>query len=82
MRGRKKEGSGTEGRCATITAFSEADKSEAEKALLRPNLFGFNVILIVAVIIIMFASGLPTFCVLWQRQHWAGCELSRCETTE
>ena len=57
----KKRGAGLKEGVQPSQLFSEADKSEAEKALLRPNLFGFNVILIVAVIIIMFASGLPTF---------------------
>lgn len=41
--------------------FSMADKSEEEKSLLRPKLFVFNLIMIIAVIIVMFGTGLPTF---------------------
>lgn len=41
--------------------FSESDKTEEQKALLRPKLFIFNVIMIIAVIAAMFFSGLPLF---------------------
>ena len=57
----KKRGAGLEAGADTADLFSEADKTEEEKALLRPQLFWFNVALIVIVIIAMFASGLPTF---------------------
>ena len=57
----KKRGAGLEAGANSADLFSEADKTEEEKALLRPHLFWFNVALIVIVIIAMFASGLPTF---------------------
>lgn len=57
----KKRGAGLPEGVKPSDLFSEADKTEEEKALLRPRLFGFNVALIVLVIIAMFASGLPTF---------------------
>ena len=57
----KKRGAGLEAGADIADLFSEADKTEEEKALLRPQLFWFNVALIVIVIIAMFASGLPTF---------------------
>lgn len=41
--------------------FSESDKTEEQKALLRPKLFIFNVIMIIAVIAAMFFSGFPLF---------------------
>lgn len=57
----KKRGAGLPEGLKPSQLFSEADKTEEEKVLLRPRLFKFNVVLIVAVIITMFASGLPTF---------------------
>lgn len=57
----KKRGAGLEKGIKPSELFSEADKTEEEKALLRPRLFGFNVFLIVAVVVAMFVSGLPTY---------------------
>ena len=45
----KKRGAGLEAGADTADLFSEADKTEEEKALLRPQLFWFNVALIVIV---------------------------------
>lgn len=57
----KKRGAGMPAGMKPSDLFSIADKTEEEKALLRPNLFAFNVVLIFVTIVVMFVSGLPTF---------------------
>ena len=57
----KKRGAGMPAGMKPSDLFSVADKTEEEKALLRPGLFGFNVVLIIVTIVVMFVSGLPTF---------------------
>lgn len=57
----KKRGAGLPAGVKPGELFCVADKTEEEKALLRPRLFVFNVAMIILVIIAMFASGLPTF---------------------
>lgn len=57
----KKRGAGMPEGIRPSDLFSEADKTEEEKALLRPKLFGFNLFMILAVIVVMFGSGLPVF---------------------
>lgn len=56
-----KRGAGMPAGMTPADLFKETDKTDAEKALLRPKLFAFNVALIICVIIVMFVSGLPTF---------------------
>ena len=57
----KKRGAGMPAGMKPSDLFSVADKTEEEKALLRPRLFAFNVVLIIVTIVVMFVSGLPTF---------------------
>lgn len=57
----KKRGAGLPEGLKPSELFSEADKTEEEKVLLRPRLFVFNVFLIIAVVVAMFVSGLPTY---------------------
>lgn len=57
----KKRGAGLPEGVKPSDLFSAADKTEEEKALLRPKLFVFNVLMIIVVIIAMFVSGLPTY---------------------
>lgn len=57
----KKRGAGMPTGMKPSDLFSVADKTEEEKALLRPRLFAFNVVLIIVTIVVMFVSGLPTF---------------------
>lgn len=57
----KKRGAGLPEGLKPSELFSEADKTEEEKVLLRPRLFAFNVFLIIAVVVAMFVSGLPTY---------------------
>ena len=57
----KRHGAGMPDGVKPEELFSEADKTEEQKALLRPQFLAFNCILIVATIIAMFFTGLPTF---------------------
>lgn len=57
----KKRGAGMPAGMKPSDLFSVANKTEEEKALLRPRLFAFNVVLIIVTIVVMFVSGLPTF---------------------
>lgn len=57
----KKRGAGLPEGVRPEELFTVADKTDAEKTLLRPGYFVFNVILIVLVIIAMFFTKLPTF---------------------
>ena len=56
----KKRGAGMPAGMKPSDLFSVADKTEEEKALLRPRLFAFNVVLIIVTVVVMFVSGLPT----------------------
>jgi CitMHS family citrate-Mg2+:H+ or citrate-Ca2+:H+ symporter len=57
----KKRGAGLPEGVHPEELFTETDRTDEEKALLRPGYFVFNVILIVLVIFAMFFTKLPTF---------------------